>query len=211
MPASDAPRGGLRVALTGGLAAGKSTVERILEREGAMVLDTDRVAHRLLRRGGPAFDAVVEAFGTDILDASGEVDRGRLGERVFADPARLGTLNALVHPGVRREVATWLEEQGRAGRDAVVSVPLLFEAGMEQGWDAVVCVVAPLEQVRERLRGRGLSDAQAEARLAAQWPMDEKARRSDLVIENAGTLEELTEAVERMWRELTHKEQAHDG
>lgn len=201
----------LRIALTGGLAAGKSTVARFLEEAGAATLDTDAVAHRLLQPGGPVYDQVVVAFGTGILAPDGTVDRTRLGSRVFADRAALSRLNELVHPAVRTVVAEWLPAQGDAGRHAVVTVPLLFEAGMTDGWDAILCVASPPERVRERLRARGLSEADIEARLAAQWPVEVKKQKADIVIENDDSLAVLKERVSGIWRELTRKEQLHHG
>lgn len=201
----------LRLALTGGLAAGKSTVAEILEMAGAATLDTDVVAHRLMAPGGPVYAALIEAFGDDLLAPDGSVDRARLGEMVFGDPSALRRLNALVHPVVRTEVAQWLAAQQGAGRHAVVTVPLLFEADMAEGWDAILCVAAPGETVRQRLRARGLSDAQAEARLAAQWPVEEKMARADIAIHNNGGLAALKQEVLGIWRELTQKEQVHHG
>lgn len=201
----------LRIALTGGLAAGKSTVAEVFEEVGAATLDTDIVAHRRMAPGGPLFEKLIDAFGDDLLAPDGSLDRARLGERVFADPAALGRLNALVHPAVRTEVAEWLVAQREAGRHAVVTVPLLFEAGMADGWDAILCVTASGERVRQRLRARGLSEAQTEARLAAQWPVEEKIERADIVIENDGSRAELKRKVFDIWRELTQKEQAHHG
>ena len=200
-----------RFALTGGLAAGKSTVARLLEEAGAATLDTDEVAHRLLQPGTPVYSEVAKAFGAGILASDGTIDRGRLGQQVFADRAALERLNALVHPAVQCEVAAWLAAQAAAGRDAVVTLPLLFEAGMADGWEAILCVAAPLARVRERLRERGLGEAEVEARLAAQWPVEEKKKRADIVIENDGSLAELRNKVLEVWRELTQKEQLHHG
>lgn len=204
-------RRGLRVGLTGGIASGKSEVGRVLEKEGAAVLDTDAVAHDLVRAGTPVYREVVEGFGEGILGADREIDRSVLGARVFADPRARRALEAIVHPHVIRVVEGWFEEVTATGRDAVALVPLLFEAGAERLCDAVICVVAPETAVRERLRRRGLSDEDARRRVEAQLPAEEKARRSDYVVSNDGDLEALAEQTKELWKRILEKERTHHG
>lgn len=188
--------------ITGGIACGKTETGRILSSEGFKVLDSDFLAHELMKPGRPVYGQVVDRFGTDILADGGEIDRIRLGAKVFADPAARQDLNRLVHPAVIREGNEWIAECREGGEDAAVLVPLLFEAGWADGWDAVVCVTAPEEQVFQRLEKRGLPQQEARRRIAAQLPQAEKAARADFIIENDGTLDALrlriTELIEKI-------------
>lgn len=179
------------LALTGGIACGKSEVGRILSDERFSVLDTDAVAHELMRAGAPVFETVVERFGKLILGPDGEINRAQLGQIIFDDPAAREVLNGLVHPAVIQTTDEWIAAQCAAGREAAVLVPLLFEAGWTRGWDAVVCVIADEEVVFQRLEKRGLSEEEACKRVAAQMPLVEKKDRSDFYIENNGSLEAL--------------------
>lgn len=182
------------IALTGGIACGKSVVGAILQECGVAVCDADHLAHALMRPGCAAHDEVVRAFGRDVLGAGGDIDRGRLGRLVFEDAEARKQLNAIVHPRVRAAWEAWLREQETAGAAvAVVIVPLLYEAGMDAGWDAIVCVQSSPEQQRQRLATRGLSEREITQRLAAQWPVSEKAARADYVIVNDGTVADLKE------------------
>jgi dephospho-CoA kinase len=177
--------------ITGGIACGKTETGRILSAEGFKVLDSDFLAHELMRQGRPVYEEVVERFGGSILDDGGEIDRARLGKIVFSDPEARAALNRLAHPAVIQAAREWISERRSAQEDAAVLVPLLFEAGWTDDWDAVICVTAPEEQIFQRLEKRGLSNEEARKRMAAQMPPAEKAARSDFVIENGGTLEAL--------------------
>ena len=192
----------VEVALTGGIACGKSAAAAVLESAGVAVLDTDRVAHEVMAPGEPVYAAVVEAFGREILAPQGAIDRAVLGEKVFRSEEARAVLNALVHPAVRRRWRAWVAERRAADESCVVAIPLLFEAGVAAGWTAIVCVTAEDAVARERLRARGWTDAQARRRIAAQMPVEEKAARSDYVIANDGTLEDLKRKVLRTWREI---------
>ena len=190
-------------ALTGGIACGKSTVLEMLREAGVEVIDADDVSHEWLE-GAEGKSEVAAAFGAGMLDGRGEVDRRALGQLVFGDAAARAKLEGMVHPFVRRRLAEWREGVKRAGREGVAAIPLLYEAGMEgDGWDGVICVSAPEEVMLERLKGRGLDESESRARMASQWPVAEKARRADAVIENGGTREALraavTELVGRSW------------
>ncbi len=194
----------LRIGLTGGIAAGKSTVAEGLRKKGAAVIDTDRLAHEAIRPGGAAYEAVVREFGAEILKPDGTIDRRRLGRRVFSDRAALDRLNGLVHPHVLR---AWKEEAERLAREErppliVVAIPLLYEVGIEGDFDAVAAVVCREETALERLKDRGLSPEEARARLAMQLPMTEKAQRADFVIWNEDGREILAEQVDRLWNRL---------
>lgn len=194
------------LALTGGIACGKSEVAREIASLGGAVLDTDIVAHELMAPGGAAYAAVVERFGREILRADATIDRRRLGERVFADPAERAALNERVHPHVRKVWQAWSEEQRAAGRPAVCVVPLLYEIGKEKDFDAVLCVIAPLEDVQRRLRERGWSPEEAQRRIDALWPMEEKAKKADYVLVNDGTLDALKEKTKQIWELILRKE-----
>ena len=180
------------LALTGGIACGKSETGRILEKQGFAVLDTDLLAHELMCSGTPLFEAVVQRFGSGVVGEDGELDRGVLGTMVFGDPAALADLNRLVHPAVIDAGNAWKEAQTG---DAAVLIPLLFEAGWTDGWDAVVCVSADEETVFQRLEKRGQGRAEALPRISAQMPLSEKEERSEYTIHNSGTLEELRDEV----------------
>lgn len=190
---------GMRVALTGGIACGKTEAAAILARLGAAVWEADTAAHRLMRRGTPVYDAVARRFGPSILAADGEIDRHALGARVFDNDDERAALNSLVHPAVIAEMQAWRAAVAR-NRTAVAVVPLLYEAGLERdGWDAVLCVAADGETVRRRLAERGLAAGEIERRLAAQWPLAEKIRRADAVFWNNGTKEDLEREIKNIW------------
>lgn len=141
-----------------------------------------------MRKGHPAYDGVVERFGSTILGQDREIDRRKLGARVFADPGELAALNSLVHPVVRREWALWLEGQAGQGVAAVI-VPLLYEIGDAANWDVVICVASPLRLQRERMSKRGLSNVDIDRRLASQMPVWKKMELADKVMFNSGTQE----------------------
>lgn len=205
LPAS--PTSGFILAVTGGLACGKSTVGRLLAGEGLEVLDTDEVAHDLLRSGTPQTAAVAAAFGPEMLAADGSVDRKVLAPRVFSDPAALARLNAIVHPAVRERVGEWTRSVRSRNRAGAVQIPLLFEAGIDTlGWDAILVVAADPDIVRSRLRQRGIDDEEALRRLAAQWPLEEKVRRATHVIWNNGSPGELADNVRTTLGAMMNKE-----
>ena len=193
---------GFCAALTGGIACGKSTVAELWRRQGAETLDADDVAHALIAPGGECVAAVVDAFGPAVRAADGGVDRERLGRIAFADPAARRRLEALLHPAVIRRMRGWAAGVRRAGRRGVAVVPLLFEAGREKEWDAVVCVASDEQTMLERLALRGLSPQAAKARIASQWPVREKTARADRVIENNGSLAELEKTSRAIWNDL---------
>lgn len=181
----------LLLGITGGIACGKTETGRILAADGWQVLDTDVLAHEMMKPDGPVYLQVVEHFGTLILKPDGQIDRTKLGAIVFEDPQERERLNRLTHPPVIAASEKWIAGCREAGEDAAVLVPLLFEAGWTKGWDAIICVTAPEEQIFQRLGKRGLSNEEARKRIAAQIPQSEKAARSDFIIENGGTIEML--------------------
>jgi dephospho-CoA kinase len=181
----------LKVALTGGIATGKSHVLATLRERGVPCLDADELAHGVMAPGTEATTAIAERFG-DVLAADGSVDRRKLGPLVFADAAGRRDLEAIVHPAVYRAIAAGLRGFELIGGSplAVVDIPLLYETGRAGDFVKVIATNCSRERQLERLAHRGLSVAEAEQRLAAQLPADEKARRADFVIRTDGTLEE---------------------
>jgi len=181
----------LRVALTGGIATGKSHVLEECRRHGLACLDADELAHGVTAAETEATAAIAARFGADVLAPDGSVDRSKLGPVVFADPAALRDLDAIVHPAVYRAIGAALRGFERLGYPmVVVAVPLLYESGHEKDFDRVIVTACAIDTQRARLRARGLSATAAEQRIAAQWPTEEKAARADFVIRTDGTLEE---------------------
>ena len=178
----------------------------MLERKGAVVWDADRAAHELMAPGSEAHRAVARRFGPGILREDGAIDRPALGRRVFGNAEELKALNALVHPAVLAQMRAWRAEEQAKGRPALAVVPLLYEAGAEQGWDAVICVGAPKEAVLKRLLERGLSAEDAERRLSAQMPVEMKMERADYAVWNGGSLEELEQKLTTIWLDILQKQ-----
>jgi dephospho-CoA kinase len=178
-----------RIGLTGNIACGKSTVGRLLVARGAEYIDADRLVHALMEPGTPENERIVARFGPEVLAADGRIDRPRLGAIVFADPAALEDLEAILHPGVRVEIRRRLAAS--TAPIFVVDAIKLLEGGLAREMDAVWVVVCPrAEQVRRLVAERGLSAEQAETRISAQGSQEEKARQATVVIENGGTLAE---------------------
>ncbi|MGW4159058.1 dephospho-CoA kinase [Streptomyces sp. NPDC004788] len=195
----------LKVGLTGGIGAGKSEVSRLLVSYGAVLIDADRIAREVVEPGTPGLAAVVEEFGPEILTPEGTLDRPRLGSIVFADPERLASLNAIVHPLVGARSA---ELEGQAGPDDVVvhDVPLLTENGLAPLYDLVVVVdAAPETQLDRLVRQRGMTEDEARARMAAQATRAQRRAVADLLIDNDGPLEALEPQVRKVWEELRQR------
>jgi dephospho-CoA kinase len=189
------------IGLTGNIATGKSEVGRMLAELGARVIDADEVAHQVMRRGRPAHDAVVEAFGPDIVSSDGEIDRARLGTIVFADAEALHRLEAIVHPQVIARVNALIREATEPV--VVVEAIKLIEAGMHRQCHALWVVTCPREQQIARLMcTRMLGEAEAILRVDAQPPQAEKIALADVVIDNSRTLTETRRQVETEWEKL---------
>ncbi len=191
----------LLVGLTGNIATGKSLVGQMLARLGARVIDADRVAHEVMRAGGPAFDAVLEAFGPVVLTVDGTIDRAKLGDIVFRDAGALERLEAAVHPAVIAEVDRRID---RAAEPVVVVEAIkLIEAGMHRHLDALWVVTAPRHlQIARLMAARGMTEEEAILRVDAQPPQEEKAALADWVLVNDGTLDQLRQKVHRAWTQL---------
>lgn len=197
---------GLSIGLTGGIACGKSEAGRILERLGVAVRDADDVSHELIRSDGPLFGRIVERFGRQIVGADGEIDRKLLGRQVFADGAARKDLEALIHPAVIQALSEWVAGETGRGRNTVVIVPLLYEVGWTDLWDAVLCVASEEKLVIERLKKRGLSEDEARARIAAQMPLETKTKKADHVIRNDGTMDSLEKQTREAWGRIVREE-----
>ncbi len=197
----------LRVALTGGIATGKTHVLEQFRRRGVPCLDADMLAHGVMAAGTEATAAIAARFGADILAADGSVDRTKLAPIAFADPVARRYLESLIHPSVYRAIAAGLRafELLDASPLAVVDVPLLYESGHAEDFDRVIVTVCAPETQLARLRERGLSEAEARQRIAAQWPTEEKARRATSVIRTDGPFEETDQQVERFISEAGHR------
>ena len=177
-----------KIGLTGNIACGKSTVGKLLMARGAEYIDADRLVHALLEPGTPENDRIVERFGPEVRAADGRIDRPRLGGIVFADPAALRDLEAILHPGVRAEIRRRLAAS--TAPMIVVDAIKLFEGGLAREMDVNWVVTCPrAEQVRRLVAERGMTAEQAETRIAAQGSQEEKVRQADVVIDNGGTLE----------------------
>ena len=194
----------LKVALTGGIATGKSHVLDRFRRLGVPCLDADELAHGVTASGTEATRAIASRFGESILDSDGAVDRAKLGPIVFGDDAARRDLEAIVHPAVYRAIVGGLRafELLEAPPMAIVAVPLLHETGRQGDFDRVIATVCSLPAQLARLAARGLSEAEARQRIAAQMPADQKAAKADFVIRTDGTFEETDEQVESIWRTL---------
>ncbi|MFD5256035.1 dephospho-CoA kinase [Streptomyces bobili] len=201
----------LKVGLTGGIGAGKSEVSRLLVACGAVLIDADRIAREVVAPGTPGLAAVVETFGEGVLAEDGSLDRPKLGSIVFADPARLAALNAIVHPLVG---ARSRELESAAPEDAVVvhDVPLLTENGLAPLYDVVVVVDAdPATQLDRLVRLRGMTEDDARARMAAQATREQRRQIADIVVDNDVPLPDLERRVKDVWAELVRRARTSEG
>ena len=192
--------------LTGGIACGKGTVSRMFRELGAAVVDADAIAHEIIVPDTPAWRELVQTFGRAILLPDGTVDRKKLGEIVFADPAARAKLNAITHPRIALEIQRRLAELARAGHQvAIVEAALIGETDAAAAFDAVIVVHADRSAQVARLAARdGLSEGQVRSRIEAQMPAAEKKELADYVIDNSGTMEETRKQVEALWQEISH-------
>lgn len=181
------------IGLTGGIACGKSTVAQVFRELGARVVDADELAREVTRPGEPALAALVKAFGEDILSADGELDRKKLGDRVFGNPSAVATLNAITHPAILARTGKRLADAQREGLGWVVyEAALILENRAEAGLSALVCVLCPPELQRQRLIARsGLTADEAERRIAAQTDDTNRRAKATWLIENDKDIETL--------------------
>lgn len=190
----------IQAALTGGIATGKSYCAGRFAMLGVPVIEADRLARDAVAPGSPGLAAVVARFGSSVLQADGRsLDRSVLGRIVFADRTARADLEAIVHPEVYRRIRDWFANLPSGTRLAVADIPLLFETGHQHDFDKViVAACAPELQVQRVMDRDGLSEADARARIAAQWPIDDKVARADYVIRTDGTFAETDERVRKI-------------
>lgn len=194
------------IALTGGIASGKSTIARRLADHGAVVVDADQIVRDVQQPGSPVLAEIARAFGADVIRADGSLDRAALGAKVFGDAQRLATLNHIVHPAVRVESERRFAAAVAADPRAVVvyDVPLLAEARAADPWDLVVVAHAPAEMRAQRLvTERGMTDADARARIASQVPDEERLKLADVVVDTSGSLQETLRQADALWERLS--------
>ena len=200
----------LSVGLTGNVASGKSTVSSIWRSLGAPIVDADELARRAVEPGSPGLQAIVRRWGPGIVGPSGELDRAALRRIVFADPAEREHLESIVHPAVaelRDEAFRVCEARGEP--IVVADIPLLFEVGLQEACDLIVLVDAPEEVRLERMvRDRGMDPDEARSVIRAQMPAELKRARADVVIDNVGTLAQLTERATEVWEQLRSRQGA---
>jgi dephospho-CoA kinase len=189
------------VGLTGGIGTGKSEVARILQELGAVIINADQVGHEAYTPHAEPWQAVVDAFGEDILQPNGEIDRRALGGIVFADPEQLALLNQIMHPRMARMVAQQIEQyRGESESVVVVEAAVLFEAGWDTLVDEVWTTESPVEIVIARLEARnGLSEEEVRKRINSQMSAEERSSRATVVVENAGDLSTLESTVKAFW------------
>lgn len=192
----------LLVGLTGGIASGKSTVSAMLAELGAEVIDADHIARQVVMPGTPAWCKIRDHFGPGVLHPDGQLDRQALADMVFADKSKLALLNEITHPAIFARIADRLE--AHHGQDVVVvlDAALLIEAGLAEGVDVVVVVHSPREIQVERLAAKGVGSQDARNRIASQLEPEKRLARADIVIDNTGSLEDLSRQVDKLWEDL---------
>lgn len=197
------------IALTGGIASGKSTIATRLAEHGAVIVDADRIVRDVQAPGSPVLGRIVAEFGADMVRPDGELDRAALGSRVFGDPEALGRLNALVHPAVKAESQRRFAAALQRDPAAVVvyDVPLLVEARADDPWDLIVVADAPAPVREERLvLQRGLARDEARKRIASQVPDEQRRAIADVLIDTSGTLDDTLRQTDRLWKRLRGEE-----
>ena len=193
-----------RVALTGGIATGKSHVRAEFERLGVPTIDADKLARDAVADGSPGLKAVISRFGHGVLDDTGALDRRKLGSIVFQDAVARRDLEDIIHPAVRRAIDDWFASlANKTPRFAIADIPLLFETGRHREFDVVIVAeCAPSTQITRVMARDGVSESDARARVAAQMPIEEKVRRADHVINTDGSFEETNRQVRRVFDAL---------
>lgn len=193
------------VGLTGGIGSGKTTVSDLLGAWGAVIVDADVIAREVVAPGTPGLAALAEAFGPEVIGADGGLDRERMAAIAFAEPEKRARLNGIVHPLVRARSAE-LVAAAPPGAVVVQAIPLLAETGLRGNFDLVVVVdVDPEVAVQRLISHRGMTEADARARVASQTSREERLAIADVVIDNSGDRENLEAQVAELWRELQER------
>ena len=199
----------LHVGLTGNIASGKSTAAAIFAELGAHVIDADRVVHGLLKAGTPTHHRIVDAFGKQILGEDGEINRKRLGQIVFSDADRRAQLNKLTHPAVEAEIVGRISdlEQSNSRGIIIVDAALMIETGGYRIFHCLIVVAcSPALQISRIMSRDGLAEADARARMESQMPMEEKVKLANYVVDTSGTLQQIRDQVEGIFRDLVIRE-----
>jgi dephospho-CoA kinase len=195
----------LTVGLTGGVASGKTAVSRVLREEGAYIIDADQIARELVQPRKPAWNEIVRAFGKEILQEDGSIQRKKLADKIFMDPEQRNVLNQILHPRIEKEIDRRAREIGQKHPEAIVVIdaPLLVELGMHHKVDRLIVVTSTQSQQMERLKKRdGRSPEEASKLLSSQMPIEEKVKLADFVVRNEGSLEETKKRAREVFKEL---------
>lgn len=193
-----------KIGLTGGIGSGKSTVAKLLEHQGFPVVDADKIAREIMEPGSPVLDEVAAAFGDDLINEDGSLDRGELARRAFVDKPSTEKLNSITHPAIRAESERRFAAAEAAGEPAVIyDMPLLVELGMHRAMDLTVVVDVDAEdRVRRLTMSRGLDEADARARIAQQIDDATRTAAADIIIDNNGDEEHLKPQVEKLVQQI---------
>ena len=193
------------IGVTGGIGCGMTTVSTMMSELGGKIISGDGIAREIVKKGQPAFEAIVKVFGTSILNEDGTLNRKKLGDIVFNDSEKLELLNKTIHPYWIEQMKTEIDHAKviSNGTIVIVDAAILLETGLKSLVDKLVVVTAPIKTRRERIRSRdSLDECQIDQRISAQMPVAEKAKQADFVIENTGTLEQTQKKINQIWNEL---------
>ncbi len=191
------------IGVTGSIGSGKTTFSSAFAGRNGLHLNADNIARDLIEAGNPAHEAVIEQFGSEIVDERGQIKRNKLAEKVFSDSDKLKRLEEIVHPLVKEKIEEIID---RGAHDFyVVDAPLLFEAGFDDLCQTVVVITAPAEQVKRRLAKRGVGADEIKRRRRHQMPREEKIARGELIIDNSGSIEELKDKASRLREEIINR------
>jgi dephospho-CoA kinase len=198
------------IGLTGGIATGKSTVSALLEKAGAVIIDADRIARQVVKKGLPAYREIIENFGESILLPDGEINRSALGDIIFNDPQKKQLLNRIVHPHVRKEQNRQLKgiEKKDPGAIVILDIPLLIETQTYRDLSEVIVVYAPEHiQMKRLMQREDISKSDALARIRSQIPIEEKKDKATIVIDNSGTRENTRKQTLKLFQRLKDKKE----
>ncbi|MGD0274649.1 MAG: dephospho-CoA kinase [Syntrophales bacterium] len=199
----------LHAGLTGGISSGKSTVSEMFRQIGAHIIDFDKIAHQVQEKGRPAWKDIVQAFGEEVLQENGAIDRQKLGDIVFRDDMKRSILNGIVHPAIFREWEKQVEKIKIERNDAIImsDVPLLFEVGMNALFNVTILIyISAIVQANRLMVRNGFTREEARIRLCSQMPIEEKRKLADIIIDNSGTIEETQGVISRVWKDLLKRE-----